>query len=190
MNQIQELTLKVQRELYAKLLPGEVLLNIRENWLEKLLETHHCNVEALMLGFMFADFKLQEATDLRKPNDHIRMSLDYARQAFDRYSEISLDDQNIVLEIIETHHGGNHNHIESKLFKNADSLAFLEPKGWFHFFSLNYDNKGDQSFGFAMKKLDEIIEDRYLHVDLNDEVVAEAKLLKEKYEWMKLRMLK
>jgi len=188
MSQIQELTDKLQRELYSKYMPGEVLLNLREKWLEKFLETYKCNVEALMLGFMFSDYKLQEATELRKQIEHIRMAHDYAEQAFERYSDISQETQKIVLEIIDSHHGGTHKYIESKLFKNADALAFLEPKGWMHFFASKYDNKGEDSFKSALKMVEEKIEEKSQLVDLDDTTIAEAKLLKEKYEWFKGRL--
>ncbi len=189
MNQIEELTRKIQRDLYSKNNPGSVILSLREKWLEIFTQSYNVNIDALMLGFMLADFKLQESIDLRKQTDHIRMALDYANQAFERYSEIPKDLQEIVIEIIATHHGGSQNYTESKLFKNAVAMSMLEPKGWIHQFSLIYDGKDDDSFQFAIKKIDEKFEEMFLLVDLDENTINEANLLKEKYAWFRKRLL-
>ncbi len=189
MSQIQELSDRLQRELYAKNLPGSVILNLREKWLEKFLLRYSPNIEALMLGFMLSDFKMQEANDLRKPHEHIRMAYDYAKQAFERYTEIPIEVQQISLEVISAHHGATTSCLESKLFKNACGLACLEPKGWMFLFRSFYEDKSEDSFAFALKKIDEKISESMLLVDIDSETIAEANFLKEKYEWMKNRIL-
>lgn len=190
MSQIQELTDKLQRELYFKKYPGEVILHLREMWLEKLIIKHPCNLDALMLGFMLADFKLDEAIALRKPDEHIRMARDYAEQAFERYSDIPEEIRVISLEIINTQHGGTQKYIESKLFKNADALSTLEPKGILHTFGTLYEEKNEQGFNLALKRLDEKIEFQFTQVDLDSDTIQEAQMLMEKYTWLRSRMLK
>lgn len=189
MSQIQELTNKLQRDLYAKSQPGEIILNLREQWLEKFLQKYQGNMDALMLGFMFSDYKLQEAFNLRKQGEHIRMALDYATQAFERYNEIPQEVQTITLEIIKTHHGGEAIHLESKLFRNACAISQLEPKGWLHNFGTTYEDRGEESFAFTQRRLSEKIDESFLLIDLDEETIQEAQKLKEQYNWTHTRAL-
>ncbi len=183
---MEQLIQRLQRDLYAKESPGVIMCNLREKWLDKFLEKYDCNKDALTLGFLLADFKLQEAMNLRKPNDHMRMSIDYAEQVFGRF-EVPDDIKKIVFEIIETHHGGEQKYIESKLFKNADCMGFLEPRGFLHVFGKYYtqhsEEKFNDAFNMAMNKADEKLQ----LVDLDEETIKEATMLYEKLVWIKER---
>lgn len=178
---------KLQRDLYSKELPGVVLLNLREKWLETFLKKHTCNQEALLLGFMLCDYKLQEATMLRKTHEHTRMASDHARQLFLSY-ELPPSVQEIVLEMIETHHTGTQKFIEAKLLRNAECMADLEPKGILHTFGRNYTSYTESSFTDAFKYLFQNAQKKVSVVDLDQETVDEARSLFERLEWMKTRI--
>jgi len=184
---VQQLIPKLQNDLYKKDTPGVILLELRRYWLNKFIEKYKCDEEALELGFLLSDFKLQEATMLRKQNEHMRMALDYATQVFENY-DLSSDRQQIVFEIIRTHHGGTQTHIESKLVKNADCLAFLEPKGWMHYFGSFYLAKTEDGFNDAFNKVDVKLKEKIELVDLDPETLAEANKLYKYFKTITLRI--
>ncbi len=184
---MQDLLSKLKRDLYLKQAPGVILCNLRESWLEKFVAKYPCNIDALMLGFMLADFRLQEAMQLHKINEHIRMGVDYAHQVFERH-EIAKDIQEIVLEIITTHHGGEQKHTESKLFMNADCMGFLEPKGLMHIFGRYYTEQSEEKFEEAVQSALYKAEEKLALVNLDEETIKEANLLFEKIKWMVERM--
>jgi hypothetical protein len=165
---------KLQRELYAKANPGVVLLNLREKWLEKFLTKHKCDQDILLMGFMLADYKLQVATQLRKPQDHIRMSMEYANQIFETYN-VDASAKEVITEIVETHHNGKQRFIESKLFRNAEAMALLDPEGFMFNFGNIYsaESTHNEVKTFIQKAVLDA-EKRLSIIDLDDETIDGA----------------
>lgn len=178
---------KLQRDLYSKDLPGVVILNMREKWLETFLTKYDCNQEALLLGFMLCDYKMQEATMLRKVHEHVRMAADHARQLFLSY-EVPHSVQEIVLEMIETHHRGDQKFIESKLLKNAECMADLEPKGFLHTFGRSYSSYSESSFTETFTSIFQNAQTKVDSVNLDQDTIAIANELFEQLSWMKNRI--
>ena len=169
-------------DLYSKPAPGKILNDITEIKLKKLSKKYEHNYDALWLGSCLADLFITEAKDTGDIKKHVPMALDYAANLI-RENDISDQEAEIILEVIETHHGGEQKHIESKLYKNADCFKFLDPKGVFHIFAVFYD-KSESGFKkaiqYAMYKVDE----KYNLVDIDEETKKEAKQLYDHWLWI------
>lgn len=183
---MDKLIVKIRADLYSKPAPGEVLNNITDNKLKELAKKHEHNHNALWLGTYLADLFIWEAKETGNITKHVPMAIDYAKKLIKEHN-ISDNESEIILELIETHHGGEQKHIESKLYKNSDCFKFLDPKGVFHIFSAFYDDteKGfEKAIQYAMFK----VEEKYSLIDLDDDLKKEANELYERWQWFFKRM--
>ena len=178
---MMKLIKKIRTDLYSKPAPGVVLNNITEEKLNEISKRYNHNHNALWLGSYLADLFITEAKDTGDIRKHVPMALRYAKDLVKKHN-ISDQEADIILEIIETHHGGEQKHIESKLYKNADCFKFLHPKGVFHIFSVYYDNSEngfEKAVQYAMFKAEE----KFALVDLDDEIKKESKELYNRWKW-------
>lgn len=182
MSNMKELIATLRAELYSKPAPGEVLNNIAEEKSKEILTRYSCNEDAFWIGFYCADMMIFEAKSKGNLNLHIPLAVEYFLQLKDKYS-ISEELSTIVLDIIETHHGGEQRTIESKIFKNADCFKFLNPKGVFHIFGSFYKNS-EESFKEAIEYTLYKVDEKYHLVDLDMQLIEEAKSLYE--DWQRL----
>lgn len=164
----------LKKELSSKVAPGEVFNNIMEDKLQKIARKYKHNHELLLIGSYLSDIKLDEAIILKDLSKHVDLALKYSNDIFKKYN-FSVEEIEIVKEIIQTHHGGEQTHIESKIFKNADNFKFLEPKGWMHLFGRYYED-GEISFKLAAQRTLYKVEEKYSLVDM-EELKEEAKYL-------------
>ncbi len=173
---LEKLIQRLQNELYSKELPGDIILDLRDKWIDIFLNKYECDIEALTLGFILADYKLQEATMLNKSSQHIRMAVTYADQILEKY-EVTGEKKDKIIEIIQTHNGGEQKYLESKLFMNACSISYLEPKGWLNLFNSIYKTPGELFFHEALDKTIKKIEEKKELINLDDETINEAEKL-------------
>jgi hypothetical protein len=177
---MKRLIQKLRTELYAKPAPGEVLNAITDKKLSEIARGYPHNHDALWVGAYLADLFITEAKATGDITKHVAMALAYAQKVITE-EKIPDNEAEILLELIATHHGGEQKHIESKLYKNADCFKFLDPKGVFHIFSATYDGtqKGfEEAIQYTMFKVDE----KFSLVDLNAQLIAEAKTLHDRWQ--------
>lgn len=184
----KELIAELRTALYAKAIPGKLLNDIMEKKLKEFASQYDHDHDALWVGAYLADLFIVEArTEKGNHMEHVPMASEYAKkEIFPKYG-FTDEQKEIILEIIETHHGGEQKHIESKLFTNADCFKFLEPEGVFHLFGAYYIRTKEnfkESIQAVMFKLDE----KYNLVNLNDEVKKEADELYTKWKFFLDRM--
>lgn len=183
---MQDLIARIRKELYSKPAPGEVLNNITDKKLVEIASKYPHNNDALWLGTYLADLFITEAKDTGDITKHVPMAVEYTKQLIID-EKISDEIAEILIELIETHHGGPQKHIESKLFKNADCFKFLDPKGVFHIFGVFYEET-EESFKKAIEYTMFKVEEKYHLVDLDDELKAEAKELYDRWQWFFKRL--
>ena len=173
----------LRKELYAKSSPGEVLNNLMEDKLKKIVSKYTHDEDALWIGSYLADLFITEAKDDGNIKLHVPMALKYAHELIVKY-DISKKRSDIIIEIINTHHGGKQKCIEAKLFKNADCFKFLEPKGVFYLISVVSKGKTEESLKEAIEYARLKVGEKFRLVDLNDDLEKEAKLLHDKLQWI------
>ena len=83
------------------------------------------------LGAILMDFKLGEATELRKKEEHAELSV----AAAEKLLHGLLDSEKLgkVLACIKEHHSQSFSYIESEICANADCYRFLSPRGFLSF---------------------------------------------------------
>lgn len=100
--------------------------------LEKGLEigdVMKANAQLVSLGLCFMDIKLGEAFSQNRLEDHIAMGVDACNTFLQNY-EISNEEKDIIINSIESHHGGiPFNSLEAEIVANADCYRFIHPKG-------------------------------------------------------------
>jgi len=165
----------LREELYSKRSPSEVLNNITEAKLIEFLKQYPCNEEALWIGSYLADLFITEARVRGDIKLHVPMALEYAKKIFER-EQIPVTEQQIIIELIATHHGGKQKYLESKLYKNADCYKFLLLKGQLDLFPIFYDGS-EISYQQAVEYIVSKIQEKYRLADLNNEIKADAKRL-------------
>lgn len=179
---MKPLITNLKKELYSKPSPGEVLNTITDKKLTEIAKSYPHNHDCLWVGTYLADLFITEAKATGDITKHVSMALDYANKIF-ALEKIQKQDAEIILEIIATHHGGKQKHIESKLFKNADCFKFLDPKGVFHIFSATYD-RIEEGFEKAIQYTMFKVEEKFSLVDLNAELITEARQLYDHWQWI------
>ncbi|MBN1331509.1 hypothetical protein JW978_01320 [Candidatus Dojkabacteria bacterium] len=180
---MQNLIKKLRKELYSKPSPGKILNDMMDKKLKEFAKQHRHDEEALWIGSYLADMKITEALETGDITKHVPMASKYARQIFKQYS-IPEDKQEIILEIIEKHHEpGPYEHIETRLFVNADCFKFLEPKGAFHLFGAMY-GRTNQDFDGSMQYVMFKAKEKYSLVDLDEKTKEEAEELYARLKWM------
>lgn len=177
---MKELIDELKSILNSKPAPGPILNNLTEVKLKELSKNYKHDSDALWIGSLIADMFITEAKDTGNILLHVPMALDYAKEIIKKNS-IPKNQAEIVLELIETHHGGEQKFIESKLYKNADCFKFLDPKGVFHIFSAFYKND-EASFKEAIEYAMFKLEEKYSLIDLDEKTINEAKDLYNKWQ--------
>ncbi len=183
---MDDLIARIRKELYSKPAPGEVLNNITDKKLVELASKYPHNNDALWLGTYLADLFITEAKDTGDITKHIPMAIEYTKQLIID-EKIPDEMSGIIIELIETHHGGPQKYIESKLFKNADCFKFLDPKGVFHIFSA-FDDETEAGFKKAIEYTMFKVDEKYKLVDLDDELKSEANELYDRWQWFFKRL--
>lgn len=116
----------------------------------------NANLSVIKLGTRFLDIKLGEATQNKKPNEHITMALGFAKEFLASYP-LEEDVKQRVFSCIMEHHTGKFSCIESEICANADCYKFLVPKKILRMF-YEWRNRGynfEQIFLLAEEKVDE-----------------------------------
>lgn len=151
----EELIGPLLKLLYSKPAPSKTLNDITFNRLIELESLNIVNHRSLWIGAIIADLFIYEARKAQDLKTHLPLAIEFAKQ-FIKEKKILNNEGSIILEIIETHHGGAQYHIESKLFKIADCHKFLEPAGLIDLISDYYKNEGNtlsESITLANNKL-------------------------------------
>lgn len=172
---MKKLIERLRSEFNSKPSPGILLNQLGEEKLAQLLTRYpNHNSNALWIGAYLADMFITEAIQTGDITKHVPMALNYAKEIIAKEGISDVDAQ-IILELIATHHGGEQKHLESKLFKNADCFKFLLPRGVFHIFSSYYKPATPEGFAKGMQYAMFKVEEKYRLVDLDEELMREAK---------------
>lgn len=178
---MKELIEKLHQEFWAKPYPSDILKKLGAERLVILEKRYQVDHDALWIGAIISDMFIAEAVKLNKMPIHVDMAVEYAKEIFKIYPQINSLQQEKIIEIIATHHGGEQKYIESKLFKNADCFKFLEPLGVFNFFAdvlgRNTEGSIEQRTTKAMNDVLYKIEEKFALVDLDEQTINEAKEL-------------
>lgn len=178
----------LRSELYSKPSPGYILNTITD---EKLLELSkkypQHNAGPLWIGAYLSDLYITEAIQRGDITLHVPMAVERAKKLI-KDEDISTESAEIILEIITTHHGGEQNHIESKLFKNADCFKFLDPRGVFHIFGAMYQRskltdpmeRFEEAMQYTMFK----VEEKHDLVNLDKELINESDNLYAHWQYL------
>jgi hypothetical protein len=166
----------LKKELASKQSPGPVLDQLMFARLDIFAQRYEHNHELLLLGAVLSDIRIDEAKVTGDIGRHIELALQYAEEIFEA-NKITESEQEIVREVIATHHGGAQKYIESKIFKNADNFKFLEPKGCLEYFSMVYERKDLANFDEALATVKHKLKEKLDLTDLDEEAISEAKML-------------
>lgn len=172
MNNYEKLINKLEQENKSHKIPGSTLDELMLAYLKQFSQRYDHDHQLLLVGAHLSDIRLEEAFDKGAPEEHIAMALDYATQIYVEF-EIPKTDQEIINEIITTHHGGTQKTIEAQIFKNADNFKFLDPKGCMHLFTSLYFTEGE-SFETAMNMTIEKLEEKLGLTDLDATIMTKA----------------
>jgi hypothetical protein len=87
----------------------------------------------VVVGVCMMDIKLGEAFKLNRQPEHVKMSVNAAREFL---SKFNIDQESIrkILNSVEAHHGAvPFDSIEAEIVANADCYRFIHPLGVFHY---------------------------------------------------------
>lgn len=176
MDKYKEVIDALRDELSAKVSPGPILDEIMFRRLETFSKNLEHNHDLLLIGATLGDIRIDEARAKGDKDAHVKLALDYAREVYKKYS-ISSEDQDVIDEVIRTHHGGAQKYTESKIYKNADNFKFLETRGCFHFFGALYTQHDSTGLNDVVERVKGKLNEKLELTDLNENVVIEAKEL-------------
>ncbi|MBI4015390.1 MAG: hypothetical protein HY362_01585 [Candidatus Aenigmarchaeota archaeon] len=112
-------------------LPSQLHLDLSLSKAIELAEELGADRLVVELGTILMDFKLGEATSLRKKEEHAELSV----AAAEKLLHGLLDSEKLgkVLACIKEHHLQSFSCIESEICANADCYRFLSPRGFLSF---------------------------------------------------------
>ena len=171
-----DLITKLEAELATKQTPGPILDEIMFRRLKQFGSRYEHNHDLLMTGALLGDIRIDEARTAGDKSKHVEMALDYLDTLKVEHS-IPKDDYEIIYEVVATHHGGEQNHIESKIYKNADNFKFLEARGCFHFFGAVYNDHTSEGLLKAVEFVKVKLDEKLKLTDLDQEALDEARTL-------------
>ena len=171
-----ELISNLKKELSSKIAPGPILDGIMFDYLEKFGNKYDHNHDLLMIGALIGDIRIDEARAMGDKSKHIELAYAYAQELFKKYS-VPEEDQKIISEVILTHHGGEQNYIESKIYKNADNFKFLETRGCLHFFGAIYTEHTPEGLAQTVEIVKGKLKEKLDLTDLDEETIAIAEQL-------------
>ena len=109
------------------------------------------------LGVMLMDIKLGEAIKKGKASEHIKMSVDYAKQILDCF-KLDGKAKQIVLNCIEAHHGTvPFKSIEAEICANLDCYRFIYPQGVFTYIQTvtGWGKSQNEAIDMVLEKMEE-----------------------------------
>lgn len=169
----------LNKELSSKTAPGPILDEIMFRRLELFSQKFDHNHDLLLIGAILGDIRIDEAKAMGDKSKHVEFALEYAQEIYKGYS-VPQKDQEIVNEIIETHHGGEQRFQESKIYKNADNFKFLETRGLLHLFGVFYNDHTIKGLEQTVSFVKNILDEKLRLTDFDEETVEEAKQLHAK----------
>ncbi len=119
---------KSEIEIYGS--PSLLLLSISLCKGTELALKLHANNNLVNIAIALMDIKLGEALKDNKVDEHVQLSLDYAKTLLAESSELSEKEKSIIYNSIESHHGSvPHSSLESEIVTCADCYRFIHPLG-------------------------------------------------------------
>lgn len=109
------------------------------------------------LGVMLMDIKLGEAIKKGKASEHIKMSVEYAKQILDCFKLDGKTKEN-VLNCIEAHHGTvQFKSIEAEICANLDCYRFIYPQGVFTYIQTvtGWGKSQNEAIDMVLEKMEE-----------------------------------
>lgn len=136
--------------------PHLVLFNYSVDKAIELAEKFGADKDISHLGAILADFKLGEAKELNKIEQHVKISSEASKKLLDNYD---LDDvsKSKIINCVEAHHGKTPFLCkEAEIVCNADCYRFIHPKCFFEFIlAKDVSNDYLEILKFAESKLEE-----------------------------------
>jgi hypothetical protein len=132
----------------------------------ELAEKLVADIVVVRMGVYFMDLKIGQALKENRLQEHIRMSVDAAKEFFATHP-FDEDSQRKIINCIEAHHADvPFSCIEAEICANADCYRFLHPRGFFSYLILSGKRGSNLSdcLKFAEEKMDE--KHRILSLDI------------------------
>lgn len=157
MNIIQEAKKFALKEIEKFGLPTPIHFEISEKKALELTEKLNANKTITLIGVYLMDVKLGEASTQNKNPEHVKMSVEAAKEFLEKFN-LDEETKKKIINCLEAHHGQVPFICkEAEICANADCYRFIHPKGFFAFLTvlgkrnLNFN----EILNFAELKLDE-----------------------------------
>ncbi len=135
---------------------------------KRLSKIYNADIDIVLIALALMDSKLPEAVRLKKPKEHVEMSLKAAKQILDEVYDLDDEKRKNILKCIEEHHGSSKYYsIESEVVANADCCKFLSPKGIMTYASILARRLND--FEKEWEKLEFKMDEKIKYVSLEKE---------------------
>jgi len=150
---------------------------------QELAEKLDADKDIVMLGTLLMDVKLKQAMEENRLKDHVKMSLEAAKEFLKQF-DLSEETKNKIYNCIEAHHGNvSFICIEAEICANADCYKFLHPKGVLQYIGIMMGRTDDfqEVIANVEKKLEE--KHKILSLDIcKEELEHYYKMFKELFE--------
>ncbi len=144
------------------------------------------DLEIVKIGISFMDLKLGQAFKENRIPDHVKMSIESAKQFLAQHNVDPVAQSNII-NCIEAHHGNlPFETLEAEICANADCYRFLHPKGIFFYFTVLGRRLGN--FKDALTQVENKMDEKYKIVSLQivkDELFPVYDSMKKYFQWSK-----
>lgn len=100
---------------------------------KSLAKYYEADEDIVLVGVYLMDYKLKEAGEIGKKQEHTAMASEFAKEFLNNY-DITEEEKGKIINCIEAHHGKvPFNCIEAEICANADCYRFISPTGVFSY---------------------------------------------------------
>lgn len=124
---------------------------------QELAKKLNADKNIVLLGTILMDIQLGRAFKEKKPQEHVKMSVEFTNN-FLSNTKLSDEIKNKIINCVESHHGTKpYICIEAEICANADCYRFIYPKNVLTFLTDNVKNgmTFEKSLKFTIEKMEE-----------------------------------
>jgi len=152
---IEEAKKLAYRETEKNGTPPIPIMNLSTEIGKKIAKEMGANVDIVEVGTLLMDCALGQALKENRREEHIKMSLEKAKELLDKSSLFEEEKENIYHCILE-HHGINKFYsLESEICCNADCYRFVSVKGFLMQVKYGRDMSFEEMVSLLKEKVDE-----------------------------------
>ena len=165
MDIIQEARKYALAEIEKFGLPSLVHFEISEKKAIELAEKLGADKEIVQTGVYLMDLKLGQAASENRIAEHVKMSVDAAKEFLQKF-ELDEISKTKILNCIEAHHGKvPFECLEAEICANADCYRFIHPKGFFLYLTIL--GKRNPIFLECLKSAEDKMDEKYAILSLD-----------------------